>query len=379
MDASNTLITGIAPDHIPALVAALLSPVAACAYLRLLRSLAADGSAWAAGVIHRYDAAPFAARVTAALLFTAAAVHFALPRGHDGAPVLTLLFLASGAAYAMLALSFFTDRPWRGRAALLLLANIVAYLVLAGSGWQEEPDQVGIATKLVELMALGLITIPRLAPATEIRRRLKRPTASFAFVSLTLTTGLVIWVGAFVAHQHADATAAHDHEPGTAPHEHGHTHIFMARAQAGTIVRAGAGDPPTLEQVEAAARFAGATKAGIARYEDPQAAMADGYRPEGPMIGMERHYKNKAYEKDGRVLDPERPELLVYASKGERNVLLGAAYLMPKASTPGPQIGGSLTRWHAHNICVTLLPPAFGLVSLSAPARLLQSQLRCRR
>jgi hypothetical protein len=363
MDTSNTLITGIAPEHLPALLAGLCLPVAAWVALRFLRALAADGSAWAASFADRYDAASLASRLTAALLLTTAAIHLALPLGHGGP--LTLLFLASGAACTRLALTFFTDRPWRGRAALVLIANIVAYLVFAGSGWQEEPDQVGIATKLVELAALGLVMIPALRPAHAIRSRMKRPAATAAFVSITLTTGLVLWLGAFVAHQQADAVAQHDHEPGTAPHEHsaGHAHAFMARAQAGTVVRPGSSGPPTPAQVEVAAQFAEATKAGITRYQDPQAAIADGYTPDGPMLGMERHYKNKAYEKDGKVLDPERPELLVYASNGGRQILLGAAYVMPKASTPGPQIGGSLTRWHAHNICVTLLPPAFGLVS----------------
>ena len=43
--------------------------------------------------------------------------------------------------------------------ALLLVATLIAYLVVAGAGG-EEPDQVGIATALVELAALGLCLVP---------------------------------------------------------------------------------------------------------------------------------------------------------------------------------------------------------------------------
>jgi len=113
------------------------------------------------------------------------------------------------------------------------------------------------------------------------------------------------------------------------------------------------------------AAFACATvsKTGTAPYQDYEAAIADGYVPDGPKLGMQRHLKNKAYQKDGLILDTRKPELLVYATDGERYLLLGVAYTMEKAGEAGPEIGGSLTRWHTHNICFTLAPPGFGLVS----------------
>jgi hypothetical protein len=30
-------------------------------------------------------------------------------------------------------------------------------------------------------------------------------------------------------------------------------------------------------------------------------------------------------------------------------VLVGAMYMMPRVGVPGPQVGGALTRWHAHS------------------------------
>jgi hypothetical protein len=55
--------------------------------------------------------------------------------------------------------------------------------------------------------------------------------------------------------------------------------------------------------------------------------------------------------------------MLVYAFGAGRGVLLGVVYQMPVAGADGPAVGGSTTRWHAHNVCVGLLPPGFGPVS----------------
>ena len=238
---------------------------------------------------------------------------------------------------------------------MLLFANIVAYLVFTGSGWLEEADQVGIATKLIELFAFGLIVIPRFQPHRGFRRRLVRPAASAALVLLTITTGLVIWVGSFVAHGEADEEVAST--------DGWHSHIFAARTQAGLIMHDSPDEDPTPQQVEAAVKLADSTKTQTARYEDYKVAIADGYEPDGPALGLDIHFTNKAYQSDGRILDPAKPELLVYAAQGDQYVLLGVACTMEKAGNPGPEIGGSLTRWHAHNVCVTWLPPGFGLVS----------------
>jgi hypothetical protein len=36
---------------------------------------------------------------------------------------------------------------------------------------------------------------------------------------------------------------------------------------------------------------------------------------------------------------------------------------MPVAGRPGPEPGAAITRWHAHNICLTVLPLGAGLAS----------------
>ncbi|MGH2397861.1 MAG: hypothetical protein ACRDFW_12980 [bacterium] len=70
---------------------------------------------------------------------------------------------------------------------------------------------------------------------------------------------------------------------------------------------------PTPEQTLAAARLARETKAGISKYREYKAAVADGYVAQGQLRGLDVHFSHEAYGKDGRILDPTRPEMLVYA------------------------------------------------------------------
>jgi hypothetical protein len=109
-----------------------------------------------------------------------------------------------------------------------------------------------------------------------------------------------------------------------------------------------------------------ATRSALARYADPAVAAADGYNVNG-LAGMDFHASNPAYENDGRVLDPARPETLVYAVAPDgRPVLMGAMFLMPKIGQPGPTIGGPLTVWHGHqHVCISLV--SLGLSGLLSP------------
>ena len=152
------------------------------------------------------------------------------------------------------------------------------------------------------------------------------------------------------------------HGHGEAGSGHGHGHRFTARAQAGVIMRPVAG-ATTEAQERAAAELAEATTEGIAKYHDLRAAERNGYRAAQPLRGLAVHFENKAYQSDGRILDPRRPEQLVYAIENGRAALLGAVYQMQKAGAAGPAVGGPITRWHAHNVCVTITPPGFGVVS----------------
>jgi hypothetical protein len=330
-------LNGLAPDHRPALVAVLLLAPAAW-YVGRAR--------WAAALRAQWTAAPATVRWAAALLLVTAAVHLALPLADHG-PLLTIAFLGSAVAYVAMAARAIDGRRWRALTALLMLATLTAYLVVVGRG--EEVDQVGLATAVDELVVLGLC----LVPPRGLRRPVRRAFASVGFVLAIVVSGGVAW--AVSVAQHDDHGATHL----ASGHDHGD---HLARAQAGIILRP-VGPPPTDAQRRAAADLAERTTWAVQRYRDYRVALADGYRVAGPLRGLAVHFSSKARGDDGRVLDPDAPETLVYAAGNGRILLLGVMYQMPRAGVPGPAVGGSATRWHTHNVCFTLLPPGFGVVS----------------
>ena len=116
---------------------------------------------------------------------------------------------------------------------------------------------------------------------------------------------------------------------------------------------------PTEGERAAAQTLHDAVVRGIAPFADPAVAGAAGYDVAG-IGGRDFHAGNAAYEGDGRTLDPERPETLVYAEAPDgRQVLVGAMFLMDGIGEAGPTVGGPLTIWHGHeHVCIALLPPS---------------------
>lgn len=346
MNPVESLLTGVAPDHAPGLVAALLV------------------IGWMAVTRWPLAAPDLVRRWAAALLAITAAVHLALPLAHQhGSAIVAVGFAASAAGYGWLAWLARAGRRWRLSAALLAVATLAGYLVVvAGNG--EEPDQVGLATALVELAILGLAVVPAAqadcggAAQADRRRPVARIAAATTILATTFVVGGVAWAAAFAAHD-----AAHDAEGtgGHGDHEHG-TH--GGRSQAGVLVRPGlATHHATEQQRRAAADLAARTSAAVARYARLDAAYAAGFKPGLRGQGTDVHLEHPGNKSDGRVLDPEHPEMLVYAIEGGRASLLGVVYVMDQAGRPGPEPGGPVTRWHAHNLCLSVLPPGIGVVT----------------
>jgi hypothetical protein len=95
--------------------------------------------------------------------------------------------------------------------------------------------------------------------------------------------------------------------------------------------------------------FLARARMAAGRFPDPAAAAAAGYRAVGPELpAMGQHWVQVALLIGGRV-DPANPQILEYASIGDRKVLVGVAYAIlvgPGGSAPD----GSLPRrlWHIH-------------------------------
>ena len=137
--------------------------------------------------------------------------------------------------------------------------------------------------------------------------------------------------------------------------------VALSRAQSaeGTALALGAGHVhaaglcrPTSAQVDGAARLVADTRRDVRRFADLRDARTAGYAPHIRAVRSTMHYFNAAYVTDGRVLDPTRPEGLLYAHTTRGPVLVAAVYLMNRADEPGRAVGGCLTEWHAHdNFC----------------------------
>jgi hypothetical protein len=111
---------------------------------------------------------------------------------------------------------------------------------------------------------------------------------------------------------------------------------------------------PTAAQQAAADQLAQQTAASLTRFTSLSAATAAGYVPATNPKGYVVHYANWQTVKSGDVLDPSHPSALVYANTVKGPVLLGAMYMGAGPCQPGPDIGGPLTDWHAHdNLCLS--------------------------
>jgi len=61
------------------------------------------------------------------------------------------------------------------------------------------------------------------------------------------------------------------------------------------------------------------------------------------------HFRNNEYFRDGRILDPDRPENLMYFAQPDGEMkLAGFMFMVDSRTAHGPQIGGNRTVWHYH-------------------------------
>jgi hypothetical protein len=330
----------LAAGHLPGLIGGIVAlPIGV---------LAVQHSPW-----HR--AAPATVQIAAVLMAVSGAVHLALiPHHLASSPLTSALFLFNGVAFVALS-ALVAWRWWRIASALLIVLTILGYVVYIGARL-ETSDQVGIATKLIELTALGMILVP---VRSEIRRRRRAGrwwVLGAALPVLMVIVTSVVWISDL-----AHPSAAHAHAG--------------ALLQTTNLV-------PTPQQQAAATALYDETAAAIEPYRDSRSAWAAGYRPNGSTTMPSTHWINNAYVNSGYVMDPHHPQGLVYANSHHGPVLLGAMFEMKGIGVFGPDPGGPLTAWHQHqNICFTpfglefsLMTPfstcPLGAIDFSAPAML---------
>jgi hypothetical protein len=220
---------------------------------------------------------------------------------------------------------------------------------------------IGIALVAVGLTAALAILVleargarPRTGPA--------RLGVAGGVLALALAAGGTgVWAAGADGHHDAEVAA---HDPATHVH-HGAT---AAGAAGGPDGQAMAEHPhgPNLPDVAAASEderaraeaLWKASMAGAERWRNPDAAAAAGFRfrDQDDQAGPGRrvrflHVPNPAWRLDGRVLDPTRPETLIYWNgPGDQLTLVGVMYTAARGAS-GPAVGGPITRWHDHESC----------------------------
>jgi hypothetical protein len=182
------------------------------------------------------------------------------------------------------------------------------------------------------------------------------------FAIVTAVVAVAALVGGAVAYANADegaggdpsgATAgaadhrAHEGDESHEGHEgrnrrHGHRHPRLPAYDERYAAASG-------DEQAAADALRDDVAATLAKYADVDAAVADGYRAPRNPRSPRRHYLNRSLARDGEVLDPARPEGLVYYEvEGHEPVLLGAFFVAPP-DVEAPRPAGDRVVWHSHD------------------------------
>ena len=267
----------------------------------------------------------------------------------EEAPYLAAMFIALIVTSYGLALVFAVARVvpvgiWR-LCALVAIGPLVGYVVSRspiGLPQIEDhrghwADPYGTASVVCEAMLLGLSLA-----SVRARALLLAPSAVFLSAGL-VAGGLMLGeshdhhVG-HAGHSHGGRAAAHSHAAGGGHARHVGMNVYTAtdsqRTQAQRL----------LDQTQAVA---------TSRFASFDAAKAAGYgftiKSFDEQKGLDYwHLTNQAYLEDGRDLDPQRPESLMYWHRPSGEPVLVAIVYRVASSAPNPALGGPILQWHLH-------------------------------
>ena len=208
-------------------------------------------------------------------------------------------------------------------------------------------DAVTTAFEVLLVVGAGQVLLARAARPSWPSGR-----AGFAGFGLVGLAAAALAVPAAVA-----APATHDH--GQVVTAAGPSHGGATTdAAAASHHQAAPGKPEavTPEQRAAADRLLADAKAKLPQWADSAKAEAAGFRTIGDGVTGNEHLINWAWINDGTVLDPNKPESLMYRPTPNGRVLEAVMYIVPRGTADKdlPDVGGTLTQWHIHdNLCFT--------------------------
>jgi hypothetical protein len=330
----NPLFT-VVDEHVVAAALLVLAPLVIWIAVRFIRMLAGRGVGFAAKCVDAFASASLVRRIATISLWYSAGIHALLIVTHE--PGIYSVLYGVGAVLLSLA-GWWAVRGRRSRwVVAFTVGSIMTYWLLGAPA-----DQLGLATKLLELFALGLLAFPSGEPTGRMRRL-----APAGLAVLIAFTGVAAWIGAF-----ATVGADGGHHGGEYP-------------DPATLVPYIDRLEPNADEEHYAADLYAELLVEMEKYRDPAVAELAGYNV-GTVTGTDHHAQNPSLIGDGRILDPAYPESLIYAETTEGPVLVGVMFEMDGFQDRGPTDGGPLMLWHAHeNVCFGVLPPA--LAGLESP------------
>jgi hypothetical protein len=265
------------------------------------------------------------------------------------------------------------------------LAALVFFVVAKTSGigfvdGLEETERVQLADGTAA--AFAAIAVVGAVLAATVWRRPASWFGTVAFGATALATVVTTMFAMVAAGSHAHANgAAHEAATGTngTPSETPHGHDDPSGTPKTVAVPPKPYDPKepidlsgvegvTPEQQAQAENMIAVTLLRLPKYSDYSVAEADGFRSIGDGFTGTEHFINQAYFTDGRVLDPDYPESLVYdVDRGTGKRTLAAAMYMLETGQgfeDVPKLGGKLMQWHIHNnLCFTAEGRVAGLTN----------------
>jgi hypothetical protein len=321
-------------------------------------------------------------RLAAIASLGAGAIHAAAIGAHAGERQTVVTFLV----VAVLQLGWGALALVRNDRWLVLLGAAVNAGIVAGWAMAKtsginfidglEPTE---SVQLADGAAAALAAVAAVAAlaSTVDRRGLLSALPARAALTLGLVALTIAGLNTTGNHSHGGGEGHAHGEDAAAPHEHGgdasgpsttHTHDGGTdEHEDEPHVEAKPYDPAkpidlsgtpgvTEEEQARAENIIAVTLADLPRWADPAAAEADGFRSIGDGVTGYEHYVNWAYLNDGKVLDPDHPESLVYRHEGGAKKLVSAMFMLEPGKTLDdvPELGGPLTQWHIHDdLCFT--------------------------
>jgi hypothetical protein len=254
-----------------------------------------------------------------------------------------------------------------------ILAKISGIGFVTGLDVREEPgfaDTLAAALAVVAIVGALVVLLPGLSARLSGRRPALVGLSGVAVLALTVP-GMVA-AGSHshdAGHEHGEGAAAREHDHGTAgggeesaagSHGHaGHEEAAVAPVPYDPTkpIDLGGVEGVTPEQQAAAENLIAITLWRLPQWSDPNVAEAAGFHSIGDGFTGYEHLIQWDWINDDRVLDPDRPESLVYrVDRDGTRTLEAAMYMLPQGETLDtvPELGGKLTQWHVHDdLCFT--------------------------